>query len=401
MRIALFAESFLPKWDGIANTLCRLLEHLAAKGHVSLMFAPAGAPTHYAATRIVGLSSFSFPLYPDLKLVPPLVSVKDELTDFRPDLVHLVNPASMGVAGLRAARDLGVPVVASYHTDIPGYTALYGLELFRDPLWLYFRWLHNQADLNLCPSSFTQHELIAHRFERVKVWPHGVDTVCFNPAHRSATWRERLSGGAPDAPLLLYVGRLAAEKRVAWLRLLLDSIPQARLAIVGDGPLRSVLEECFRGTSTVFTGYLRGEDLSHAYASADLFVFPSANETFGNVVLEAMASGLPVIAPRSGGPVDQVASGQNGLLFESQSLEALIAQTLHCVSDPSYMRRLGVAARAYAESQGWSAVMDELLGEYKLLLEGHQARRWLRPDSVLPPGMSVSSRSSSDFNVPI
>jgi len=374
MRIAIFSESFLPKWDGVANTVCHLLDHLAARGHSSLMFAPEGASERYAETHIVGLSSFSFPLYPDLKLVPPLVNVKQQLAAFHPDIVHLVNPASLGLVGTRTARELNLPTVASYHTDIPGYTTLYGLDLLKEPVWNYFRWLHNQADLNYCPSTFTRDELVAHGFKRVKVWPHGVDTVRFNPSWRDQAWRMRLTDGHPDAPLLLYVGRLAVEKRVDWLRPLLDVVPGARLALVGDGPMRPALEAQFAGTPTVFTGYLKGEDLSRAYAAADIFVFPSANETFGNVVLEAMASGLPAIAPRSGGPVDQVTSGENGYLFAPDDQDAMFAAVRRCVYDRAHTLQLGMAARMFAESQSWETILDDLLEDYQALADMHKAR---------------------------
>jgi glycosyltransferase involved in cell wall biosynthesis len=367
MRIAIFTETFLPKWDGVAKTTCRLLEHLALRGCASLMFAPQGAPQHYANTPIVGLSSFAFPFYPELKLVPPVVHVEQELADFSPDVVHLINPASLGLVGLRHARSLGVPVVASYQTDLPGYAAHYGLDMFRDPLWAYFRWLHNQADLNLCPSYFTLAELEEQNFERVKVWSRGVNTERFSPAHRSREWRQRLTGGHPEAPLLLYVGRLAREKRVAWLPPMMEVLGDARLAIVGDGPMRAELEERLADTSTVFTGYLEGEDLARAYASADLFIFPSASETFGNVVLEAMASGLPVIAPRAGGPVDHVIDGENGFLFDPDDLEEMVSLAQWLASDLTYTRRLGAAARAHAEAQSWEEIMDELLDEYAVL----------------------------------
>lgn len=367
MRIALFAETFLPKWDGVAHTLCELLDHLARRGHTSLMFAPAGAPARYARTPIVGLPSFPFPLYPDLKLVAPGVDVSAQLRVFRPDLVHLVNPALLGLSGLRQARALGVPIVASYHTDIPGYTTRYGLSWFREPTWAYFRWLHNQADLTLCPSRFTQAELQAQGFERVKVWGRGVDTERFHPRYRSEPWRIRLTGGCPEAPLLLYVGRLAVEKRVEWLRPLLDIHPEVRLAIVGDGPERAALEMHFADTNTVFTGYLRGEALAHAYASADIFVFPSANETFGNVILEAMASGLPVVAPRSGGPVDHVRDGENGLLFAPEDIWELVGQVRILLQFPDCAHRLGKQARRYAESQRWETILDGLLAEYTAL----------------------------------
>jgi glycosyltransferase involved in cell wall biosynthesis len=371
MRIALFTETFLPKWDGVANTLCYLLEHLAVRGHASLMFAPEDAPAHYAETPIMGLSSFAFPLYPELELVPPIVprvDVKQRLAAFQPDLVHLVNPASLGLAGLRYARDLGVPIVASYHTDVPGYAIRYGLGVLYKPLWAYFRWIHNQADLNLCPSHYTKAQLEAHGFQRVKVWSHGVDAVCFSPRHRSHTWRRRLSGGHPEATLLLYVGRLAKEKRVEWLRPLLDRLTEVRLAIVGDGPMRPALEECFSDTPTIFTGFLQGEDLASAYASADLFVFPSATETLGIVILEAMASGLPVIAPRSGGPVDHVMDGKNGFLFDPDDIADMVSLVARLVSDRARLKHLGADARAYAETRSWEDILDGLLDQYADLI---------------------------------
>lgn len=351
MRIAIFAETFLPKWDGITNTLCHLLKYLADKGHVALMFAPEGAPRNYAGTPIVGLPAFAFPFYPDLRLASPLFNVEERLADFQPDIVHLVNPALLGLTGLRHARDLNLPIVASYHTDLPGYTHIYRMGWVRESLWAYFRWLHNQADLNLVPSHFTRMELEAHGFERVGVWSRGVDTRQFHPDRRSAKWRAWLSGGCPDAPLLLYVGRLAAEKRVEWLRPVLDALPGVRLALVGDGPLRAALESRFAGTPTVFTGYLRGNELAAAYASADLFAFPSANETFGNVVLEAMASGLPAIAPRAGGPLDMISHEQNGLLFAPYDQAEWIARIQQCVENPASAQEMGRCARAFAGSR--------------------------------------------------
>ncbi len=376
MRIAIFAESFLPKIDGVAMTACHLLEHLARRGHESLVFAPAGAPAFYAGAPVVGLSGFSFPLYPELRLASPFVNLEPQLTAFRPDLVHLVNPASLGLTGLWHARKLKVPVVASYHTDIPGYAEhYYGLGALRDPLWAYLRWIHNQADLNFCPSRFTQMQLQERGFERVKVWTHGVDTVHFSPQRYSRAWRARLSGGDIHAPLLLYVGRLAAEKRVEWLYPLIEALPGVRLAIVGDGPLRSALEDLFADTPTVFTGYLRGDDLAHAYASADLFVFPSASETFGNVILEAMASGVPVIAPRAGGPVDHVRDGYTGFLFDPDDLAEMVALAKWLAWNPEHTRRLGENARAYAQSQSWEEILDGLLAEYKSVIQHHDNSR--------------------------
>jgi phosphatidylinositol alpha 1,6-mannosyltransferase len=371
MRIGIFAETFLPKIDGITNTLCHLLEHLDARGHQALMFAPNGGPSYYAGTEIVGLPALPLPLYPELKLVPPIVSGVDErLEEFKPDLVHVVNPFLLGLVGIQAGRSVQVPIVASYHTDLPGYTDRWGVGFSKELFWSYTRWVHNQADLNLCPSHFTLAELKEQGFERLKVWGRGVDNIQYNPDHRSQIMRDRLTDGNPEQNLLLYVGRLAVEKRVEWLHPVIANLEHVRLAIVGDGPLRDSLEELFDGTPTVFTGYLAGEDLSAAYASSDIFVFPAANETLGNVVLEAMASGLPVIAPNAGGVTDHVSQGETGILFPAEEQETFIQAVNQLLCDPITARKMGAAGRVYAEANSWSLILDGLLKNYQELLEG-------------------------------
>jgi glycosyltransferase involved in cell wall biosynthesis len=383
MRIAFFTETFLPKIDGIVNTLCYLLDHLSDRGHASLLFAPRGGPTQFAATPVVGLRGLRFPLYRELKLVPPTIDVRQHLERFQPDLIHVLNPVSLGVAGLVHARRLKVPVVASYHTDAPGFARRWGLGLFAGPLNAYTRWVHARADLNLCPSRYTQAQLAAQRFTRLMVWTRGVDTSRFNPLHRTTAWRERLSGGHPAAPLLLSVGRVSFEKRLDWLHPVLKALPEARLAIVGDGPARPSLEKLFADTPTQFIGYLRGDDLAQAYAAADAFLFPAANETLGNVVLEAMASGLPLVAARSGGVLDNVIDGQNGLLFDPDDQAALVRQTQRLIAEPELAARLRRAARAYAVSRTWGEVLDDLLDNYAALIEHQRLPLPRRSDSRL------------------
>lgn len=376
MRTAFFTETFLPKIDGIVNTLCYLLDYLATRGHASLLFAPDGGPDQYAKTPVIGLPAIPFLLYPELKLVPPYVNVSDRLAAFRPDLIHIINPFSLGLVGFYHARDLDIPVIASYHTDIPGFAVRWGFGgVVRDLLWAYLRWLHNQADLNLCPSRATQLELDAHGFERLKIWGRGVDTQRFNPRHRSQIWRLRLSRGQAEAPLLLYVGRLSPEKRVDWLRPVLTALPQVNLAIVGDGPARRDLEALFADTQTHFTGYLYGHDLACAYAAADIFVFPAANETLGNVVLEAMASGVPVVAPRSGGVLEHVIDSRTGLLFEPEEPQALIEAVSKLIADQWLAQRLGLTSRKQAEGKGWGQILDNLLIEYAALIDQRTSSR--------------------------
>lgn len=372
MRIALFTETFLPKTDGIVNAICHLLEHLARRGHTALLFAPAGGPARYAGVPVIGLPAVPFPLYPELKLVPPTVDVSERLAAFGPDLIHVFNPVSLGIAGLRHARQLGIPVAASYQTDLPGFAARWGLGLFSELLWGYLRWVHDQADLNFCPSRYTLQELAGRGFRNLRVWGRGVDAERFHPRHAHSEWRARLSGGRPDAPLIITVGRLAPEKRVAMLRSLFDALPHARLAIVGDGPARWLLEHQFADTPTVFTGYLRGAELAAAYASADIFVLTGANETFGNVVLEAMASGLPVVVPSTGGQLDHVRHGINGLIYDAEDNEALISQVVRLADDLPLARHLGSAGRAYAETQHWEQVLDGLIRDWSTIVRQPQ-----------------------------
>ena len=275
---------------------------------------------------------------------------------------------------LRQARRLAVPAVASFHTDVPGYLQSYGYGLLARPAWRYLRWLHSHACLNLCPSAATMAQLEAHGLRDLALWSRGVDARAFSPAHRSVAWRQRLSAGDVTAPLLLYVGRLAAEKRVSWFGPLLEAVPGVRLALVGDGPAAPRLRRQLGGKPVHFAGILRGPDLSAAYASADVFVFPSATETFGNVVLEAGASGLPAVATHSGGVPDIVTDGVNGRIVAADDLPGFIEAVRRLVSDPHGAQRLGEAARRAALERSWSVVLDGLLERYAKCLRAHAPR---------------------------
>jgi len=368
VRIALLTETFLPKVDGIVNTLCRLLEYLQEKGHQSILIAPHGTPEVYADTRIVPATAVPFPFYPELKMVLPWTNVARHLDPFQPDIVHVLNPLSIGLAGINYARMRNLPLVASYHTDIPGFVARWGFPYISDLFWTYLRWLHNRSNLNLAPSQATQRDLVQRGFNNVKIWSRGVDTTLFHPNKKTIEWRRKLTAGNGYAPLLLYVGRLSKEKRIDWLLPIVKRIPGVRLAIVGDGPQRVYLESLFSGTSTVFTGYLRGEELARAYASADIFVFPAANETFGNVILEAMASGLPVVAPRSGGVMDSVIDRYTGYLFEPEDPLAMIGAVRRLLDHRQVSERMRSLAREIALKRSWSSIMDGLLEDYRCVI---------------------------------
>jgi glycosyltransferase involved in cell wall biosynthesis len=350
---------------------------LQAEGHEALLFAPHGAPESYAGAEIVPLQGLPLPMYPEVKLTPPQWGISAQLRRFKPDLLHLAGLAALGPTGRYVARNLRLPLVAAYHTDWPAYSEHYGMGFLRSLIYRYLRWIHNGCALTLCPSSATIADLRAHGFRRLRLWGRGVDTARFHPGFRSEAWRRSI-GLQPDEALLLYVGRLATEKRVELLAEAVEGLEGVRLALVGDGPARSQLEQRLAGAPVHFTGYLQGEALSTAYASADAFVFPSDTETFGQVIQEAMASGLPVVAARAGGAIDLVRDGVTGTFFRPGDADELRAQVRRVAAHPSQFAAMGLAGRAAAERRSWSNVMGELLDHYRRALRRRALPR-LRP----------------------
>lgn len=366
MRIALFTETFLPKVDGIVTRLRHTVEHLQRNGDQVLVICPDGGMTEYKGAKIYGISGFPLPMYPELTLALPRPAIGEILEEFSPDIIHVVNPAVLGLAGIIHSKIHNIPLVASYHTHLPQYLQHYGLGMLEGLLWELLKAGHNQAALNLCTSTAMMEELTNHGIERVDLWQRGVDTDLFHPSLASDQMRQSLSQNHPESPLLLYVGRLSAEKEIERIKPILEGIPQARLALVGDGPHREALEKHFARTNTYFVGYLTGTDLSSAFASADAFVFPSRTETLGLVLLEAMAAGCPVVAARSGGIPDIVTDGVNGYLFEPKSDDAgAIAATLRLLEEGLEREVIRQNARQEAERWGWSAATRQLQTFYE------------------------------------
>lgn len=368
MRIALFTETFLPKVDGIVTRLSHTVDHLQRMGDQVLVFSPEGGLSEYKGARINGIPGFPLPLYPELKLALPRPSIRRELELFQPDLIHIVNPAVLGVGGLYYAKSLGIPLVASYHTHLPKYLEHYGLGILEGVLWEILKLMHNQAVINLVTSTAMQEALETHGVERVHVWQKGVDVELFDPSLASAEMRSHLTQGNPDSPLLLYVGRLSAEKEIDRIKPVLEAIPNARLALVGDGPYRADLEKIFEGAPTFFAGYMTGKTLGAAFASADAFLFPSRTETLGLVLLEAMAAGCPVIAANAGGIPDIVTDGVNGYLFDPADERGAIAATERLLSNAAERDQIRCNARQEAERWGWAAATRQLQNFYQTIL---------------------------------
>lgn len=337
-------------------------------GDELLVFAPrypVGGPQTYAGAQIYRVFGIPFPPYPQVRLCPPNPRIGRALNRFRPDLIHAVNPFVLGPGGAFYARRNAVPLVASYHTNVAAYARFYGLGYLENATKHWIRAWHNRAHLNLCTSEATRDYLRGEGIKRVRVWPQGVDARLFHPSKANKAWRARLSGGHPEGKILLYVGRLAPEKGIERLKVALKAAPNARLAIVGKGPARQDLEKKFAGTPTVFTGLLTGEDLAAAYASSDLFVFPSTTETLGMAMIEALASGVPVVAARGGASHEIVDEGANGLLYKPHSLKTMTVAVRHVLSDDGLRSRMSREARNAAEGRSWRAATAALRGYYE------------------------------------
>ncbi len=363
MRVAMFTETYLPSTDGVVTRLLATLEQLNRLGHEVLVLAPDGGPPTYAGARVVGFPGNPFFLYPDKRVIWPRVRTLDLLRDFSPDVIHTLNPTVFGIGAILASRSMGVPLVASYHTHFPHYAKLYGFGYLSGAIWTYMRLLHNRAAVNLCTSEAARVELVRHGFASVRVWSHGVDLQRFRPLPADPAMRLRLGGGAKVPLVLLYVGRLAAEKQLERL-LPLARRTDLRLAMVGDGPARQALEATFAGTSAVFTGNLHGDALIAAYTSADAFVFPSTTETLGLVLLEAMACGLPIIAAHSHPSHLLLGEDEAGMFYDGDDTSALMQAVDALAGSSELAARLRAGARARGARHGWDGPTRQLLGYY-------------------------------------
>ncbi len=365
MRIAIVAESFLPAINGVTNSILRVIEHMTSRGHEVTVIAPSPGVTAYGKARIIRVPSFGFPRYPELRIGHSRDFVREVLREIKPDVVHLGSPAVLGAASLRAAQELGIPSVAIYQTDLAGFATRYHLGIAGRSIWRYIANIHRRADLTLAPSTAAVWDLRERGVNNVVRWMRGVDLERFNPSFRDEELRTSL---APDGQLIIgFVGRLAREKQIERLKGLCR-MPHIKVVIVGDGPMRAKLEKVLKGA--IFTGFKSGEELSKLYASFDVFVHTGQDETFCQAVQEALASGVPVVAPASGGPLDLVQHGHNGFLWTETSRYSLVGAVAELAKYPVKRERLAANARPSVEVRPWCGVMDELEGHYRSVIGG-------------------------------
>lgn len=376
LRLALFTDTYAPQVNGVSRTLERLVQAVEAGGgvvRVETVEDPEATP-HARERR---WSSSPFWAYPQLRMsVPKRAAVLRGLRAFRPTLVHAATPFGVGLAGRRAARTLGVPLVTSYHTSFSEYLRHYKLSALDAVAWPFLRWFHNAGARTFAPSRMVAADLVARDFRNVRVWGRGVDPLRFHPRFRSDVMRAAMGAGERDI-VVAYVGRLAPEKGI---HVALDGLRQVmaasgdcvRIAIAGDGPDEARCR-AMAPRGTWFAGALRGQALSQFYASADLFVFPSTTETFGNVVLEAMASGLPVIGPDVGATLE-LANADTAQLFRGGDAASLAEAVHRLVGDASRRAQLRRAGLDVAAARTWDAIWVALFSEYRQVLASQTAR---------------------------
>jgi len=386
MRVTIVTETYYPQVNGVSRTLGQLVRYLTEVGDEVQLLHPRYGPDEPVGPRTVQVRSWPLPFYKELRLpLPPFGRAKRAVDAFQPDLIHIATEATLGLSLLLHAQRKSIPVVSSFHTNFDQYSGHYGVGWARGLIWRYLRWFHNRTLEVYVPSPATIQDLAQRGFERLVLWPRGVDSHLFRP-DRDGRARVRTSLGFKDDQVVVgYVGRIAVEKNVDYLGQALGRVasqrPNARFLFVGDGPARAKLEVEI-GSHARFVGYRQAEDLADHYAAADLFAFSSLTETFGNVILEAMASGLPVVALRAGGVGNIINSGKDGELLEPNQPPAEFAERLvQLIDDGEKRRRLAAAARQHALGQSWDAIMHQFRQNYERIVQRE-------PNAPLAPSLS-------------
>ncbi|HET8959841.1 glycosyltransferase family 1 protein [Nocardioides sp.] len=360
MRVAIVTESFLPLVNGVVNSVRHVVDHLIENGHEALIIAPGHGLADYRGVRVVRVRSVAVPMYRTFPMGLPDRQVKQALAEFRPDVVHLASPIALGWLGLRAARRLGIPSVAVYQTDIPGFLRQYNLPGDATCAKWVAR-IHKRSTRTLVPSRSAHAQLEALGVPNLHVWGRGVDLDLFGPGHRDRDLHDawaRLGKKGGDQVVVGYVGRLAAEKQVRRLRELAD-LPGIRLVVIGDGPELTWLKK--KLPAAKFAGMLTGVELATAFASLDVFVHTGENETFCQTIQEAQASGVPVVAPAKGGPLDLVRPDHTGLLYDPADASSLRTAVQRLALDGKLRATLAGNGITRVSTRTWADVVDELV----------------------------------------
>jgi phosphatidylinositol alpha 1,6-mannosyltransferase len=376
MRIVYFSESLLPLVDGVSLTLANLFDALENEGVDFRVYAPfvPEASIRWSG-RVRHVRSVAFPWYRDYRVsVPWGHGLAAELDAWAPDIVHVASPTPLAVWAQSYCTARGIPIVATFHTNFVAYFRHYGVPRLAGLGWGWLQWFYGRCNATFAPSPTMQQELLQRGVPNVRIWSRGIDTQRFSPARRDAALRARL-GVSGDRPLLLLVSRLVREKDLGDLVGVAAALRQRgvayRLALVGDGPMRGELEAALPDAH--FAGQQRGDELARWYASADVFVFPSTTETFGNVVLESLASGVPAVVVDRGGPQDLIEHGATGRIARANDAAHIADSVAALLTRTELRNRMRAAARASAEGRDWAVINRRLLDDYREIIAGRTA----------------------------
>lgn len=379
MRIAIFTDTYYPDINGVARTLKRLTDFLESQNITFKLFVPASPTEGLDSGHIHRSKSLSFFMYPECRLaLPNLYQMKSELQNFSPDLIHVATPFNIGLCGVYFSKSLNIPLVGSYHTNFDHYLQYYNLPFLSKLHWNYMHWFYQTCRKIFVPSPTTFQLLKQHGFTNLELWPRGVDCQLFHPYYDKKAIKNRYS--LQDSYVLTYAGRLAPEKDLHTLFAAAKSIPSninqhIHWLIIGDGPLREELETQAPENMT-FTGYLDGKHLAEAYAASDLFVFPSSSETFGNVVLESLASGTPVIGAKAGGVQNIIKTGLNGVLCKPGNAHEFSEAILQLLTNGELRQQMGRSGRNYALTQSWDRILNNLICQYTNVIQQCEPQKY-------------------------
>lgn len=381
MRVAIVTESFLPTVNGVTNSVVKVLDHLQERGHEAIVICPAaGAPAHYRGFPVYPVPAIAYRQFP---VGLPSPQVHRLLAAFKPDVVHAASPFLLGAQALAAAHRLNIPSVAIFQTDVAGYAKRNHLGPATALAWRFVRWVHEGADLTLVPSSASHADLTAAGVPRLAHWGRGVDVKRYHPNLKQGAAATALHARlSPNGEVIIgYVGRIAPEKQLERLAAL-KGLPGISIAIVGDGPGEAAVRTALAGMPITWLGRLGGDELASAYASFDVFVHTGTEETFGQTLQEAHAAGLPVVAPRAGGPIDLISDGFDGYLFDPDDNASLRTLVEDLVVSPELRQRMGEAGRRRVRANTWNSVCERLLSHYFSVIAAR------RPVSTAPASHS-------------
>lgn len=378
MRIAVFTDTYHPNVNGVVNTLARMEAYFNQCKIAYKMFYPGEKKAQSGSHR--SFTAHPFPIYPEIRVaLMPYIVFKAEVDAFSPDVLHIVTEGPMGMMAQRYAKDTGIPFIASYTTDLSQYLNYYRLEILTSLVNRHLIKLHGEAFTNLVPSGYSMDQMAQWGLKNVTLWGRGVDTNMFNPSHRDETCRQALLDGREL--LLMYCGRLAKEKKLDILMDMMgelnrESLP-VKLILVGDGPYREELER--RNVENItFLGVQKGDMLAKLYASSDLFVFASENETYGNVILESLASGLPVVAANEGGVKENLKDGENGIAVSQNTGRCFADVVKKLFADKDERNRLGSTGYADVQDRSWDALFGRLQQLYQEAVNDDEQDQVLR-----------------------